>query len=82
MTGSPPAAYTASTSLRAVTSAANRSAAAEAEKRAGIAMIGAGHSATHVVLSSVYFSRACTDLSRPLPLCFTPPKGTVISPSS
>jgi hypothetical protein len=40
------------------------------------------HSWIQVVLSSVYFSRACADLSRPLPDCFIPPKGTVRSPSS
>ena len=43
---------------------------------------GAGHSWIQVVLSSVYFSRAWADLSRPLPDCFMPPKGTVRSPSS
>jgi len=31
------------------------------------------------VLRSVYFSKACIDLSTPLPDCFTPPSGTVTS---
>ena len=35
-----------------------------------------------VVFSSVYLSNACSDLSRPLPLCLYPPKGTVMSSSS
>src|SRR5256885_723478 len=35
-----------------------------------------------VVFSSVYLSNACNDLSRPLPLCLKPPKGTVMSSSS
>ena len=36
----------------------------------------------HVVFSSVYLSNACSDLSRPLPLCLKPPNGTVMSSSS
>ena len=32
-----------------------------------------------VVFSSVYLSIACSDLSRPLPDCLTPPNGTVMS---
>gem|GEM_PF-6949984 len=35
-----------------------------------------------VVFISVYFSKACKDLSLPLPLCLKPPKGTVMSSSS
>lgn len=31
--------------------------------------LAASYSRIHVVLSSVYFSMACNDLSRPLPLC-------------
>lgn len=31
------------------------------------------------VFSSRYLSKACNDLSCPLPDCFTPPKGTVMS---
>src|SRR5262245_18132509 len=37
---------------------------------------------THVVLSSMYLSRACSDLSRPMPDCLKPPKGTVMSSAS
>src|SRR5688572_4802848 len=36
----------------------------------------------HVVLSSVYLSRACSDLSRPMPDCLKPPNGTVMSSAS
>ena len=36
--------------------------------------------AIQVDFSSVYLARACSDLSRPLPDCLKPPKGTVISP--
>ncbi len=35
-----------------------------------------------VVFSSVYLSNACSDLSRPLPDCLNPPKGTLMSSSS
>jgi hypothetical protein len=35
-----------------------------------------------VALISVYFSKACKDLSRPLPDCLKPPNGAVISPPS
>ena len=36
----------------------------------------------HVVLSSVYLSNACSDLSRPVPDCLKPPNGTVMSSAS
>src|SRR5213082_3981580 len=36
----------------------------------------------HVVFSSVYFSSACSDLSRPMPDCLKPPNGTVRSSAS
>ena len=36
----------------------------------------------HVVLSSVYLSKACSDLSRPMPDCLKPPNGTVMSSAS
>ena len=36
----------------------------------------------HVVLSSVYLSKACSDLSRPVPDCLKPPNGTVMSSAS
>ena len=39
-------------------------------------------SSIHVVLRSVNLSMACSDLSLPNPDCFTPPNGTVRSPSS
>ena len=39
-------------------------------------------SSIHVVLSSVYLSKACSDLSRPMPDCLKPPKGTVMSSAS
>ncbi len=35
-----------------------------------------------VVLSSVYLSNACSDLSRPVPDCLNPPNGTVMSSAS
>src|SRR5262249_1207207 len=35
-----------------------------------------------VVFSSVYFSNACSDLSRPMPDCLNPPNGTVMSSAS
>ena len=35
-----------------------------------------------VVLSSVYLSKACSDLSRPMPDCLKPPNGTVMSSAS
>jgi hypothetical protein len=34
------------------------------------------------VFSSLYFSSACSDLSRPKPDCLKPPKGVVMSPAS
>jgi hypothetical protein len=39
-------------------------------------------SSIHVVLSSVYLSNACRDLSRPMPDCLKPPNGTVMSSAS
>ena len=39
-------------------------------------------SSIHVVLSSVYLSKACNDLSRPMPDCLKPPNGTVMSSAS
>jgi hypothetical protein len=39
-------------------------------------------SSIHVVLSSVYLSKACSDLSRPMPDCLNPPNGTVMSSAS
>src|SRR5690606_9556927 len=41
-----------------------------------------GHSLIQVALSSVYLSKACRDLSRPLPDCLKPPNGAVMSPPS
>ena len=35
-----------------------------------------------VVFNSVYLSKACSDLSRPMPDCLKPPKGTVMSSAS
>ncbi len=35
-----------------------------------------------VVFSSVYLSKACSDLSRPVPDCLKPPNGTVMSSAS
>ena len=37
---------------------------------------------SQVVFSSVYFSSACSDLSRPMPDCLKPPNGTVRSSAS
>ena len=58
----------------------------------GLAVPAAGHlrrgdghfhdRSIQVVLSSVYLSIACSDLSRPLPDCLKPPKGTVMSSAS
>ena len=40
------------------------------------------YSLIQVAFSSVYFSSACSDLSRPLPDCLKPPNGAVMSPPS
>ena len=42
-----------------------------------------GHDrSSQVVFSSVYLSKACSDLSRPIPDCLKPPNGTVMSSAS
>src|SRR5699024_811254 len=51
--------------------------------RAGTARRGAGcYSLTQGAFNSVYLSKACSDLSRPLPDCWKPPNGAVMSPPS
>ncbi len=50
--------------------------------RPDVDRLGRHDSSIHVVLRSVNLSMACSDLSLPNPDCFTPPNGTVRSPSS
>ena len=59
----------------------NPAAGVARESRPGRADLG-DQSLIQVAFSSVYLSKACSDLSRPLPDCLKPPNGAVMSPPS
>ncbi|AVB12622.1 hypothetical protein BKM09_014700 [Pseudomonas amygdali pv. morsprunorum] len=62
-----------------------RGASRTAYRRWSVGTIGVAlltYSLIQVDFSSVYLSKACSDLSRPLPDCLKPPNGAVISPPS
>src|SRR5262249_32617918 len=53
--------------------------AGEEAQLARAGAVGVQDRSSQVVFSSVYFSSACSDLSRPMPDCLKPPNGTVRS---
>ncbi len=65
-----------------VNSRASRSARPRGELARNCGLILAHERSSQVVLSSVYLSKAWSDLSRPKPDCLKPPKGTVMSSAS